>query len=641
MIKKQIQTNKITIDDFLVILNTNLEDEELNISFQTIKKRELSYFAFHAANRYHSFIITQKNKKERLIKSPALRLKDIQQRINSYLQSCFLPHHNSHGFLPSKSIVTNARPHINKSHILNMDLKDFFPSVEFRRVKIVLELSPFNFTDELAFLVANLCCDEGVLPQGAPTSPILSNIVCQRLDRKLNKLAKQNRIKCTRYADDITFSSNRNIFTPFFIQKVVSIIETENFRVNDSKTRILNKGQRQEVTGIIVNQKLNIKREYIKEVRQILHNCKSKGIEKAMYLYQENGGENCSERNFFLMLKGRIEHIGLVRGKEDGIYRKFLDKLIKIKPSMNTKKIQIEEFIIDILKHNPNETTFFLEKFKRSEGLKFLTHDFDKSGELFERENILKIANEEFEIFAPREKNIIKSSLRSRVNDFAFNKKSEKWFFDKEEYSLNWYSKQVIEWCLSNPYHHPINNETFYKAMFLPFKNSIEVRSPQLEGLIKTKLIEKLGKYFSEFFITYENLDKANFYTDVDAFLSGLGSLFSSIKQRCIEGSEKRELKISFSRKTDETGRKRIIRIIHVGSETNKSLKDKRELFGGDFYAAEQSFFQICDWSIISKNADKEVNKINILFNSKYHKTHEKINEKEIEGFTHELTFYS
>jgi hypothetical protein len=205
-------------------------------------------------------------------------------------------------------------------------LKDFFPSIEFRRVKTVLELNPFNLSNEnerIAFVIANIVTYKNYLPQGAPTSPIISNIVTQKLDRKLTKFCFQERVRYSRYADDLTFSCNVDIFNDKFIQEITQIIEQENFKVNPQKTRIRNSMARQEVTGLVVNQKVNVKREYLQSVRAMLNNWDKRGADYAQSKYVIHKKKIEQNINFKNALRGHIDFIGSIKGKESSIYLKL------------------------------------------------------------------------------------------------------------------------------------------------------------------------------------------------------------------------------------------------------------------------------------------------------------------------------
>ncbi len=294
---------------------------------------KLNYFAFHQRGRYKVFKISKRNGQVRKIKSPRPYLKVIQKCINIMLQVKFTSHHASHGFLNGKSIVTNASKHVYKTFVLNIDITNFFESVDFRRVKTVLGLQPFNLSEirePIAFLISNLCCDKGSLPQGAPSSPILTNIVCQRLDRKLFQLSKEFGAKYTRYADDITFSCNNEIFDFMFMNQLEEIIVSEGFKINSSKTRIQCNKDRQEVTGIIVNKKVNVARKFVREIRAILHNYEYKGQQRTQEIFVENWkNPNQKAPQFDISLKGKIDYLGMVRGKKDPLYLKYKTHYVK------------------------------------------------------------------------------------------------------------------------------------------------------------------------------------------------------------------------------------------------------------------------------------------------------------------------
>jgi RNA-directed DNA polymerase len=175
----------------------------------------------------------------------------------------------------------------------------------------------------MAFLLSNLCCHDGVLPQGSPTSPLLTNIICQRLDRKLSQFGKANRAVYTRYADDISFSSNQPVFSDSFINQVKEILVTEGFAVNSAKTRLQHHRQRQVVTGIKVNEKLNVDRTLIRTIRAILHNA------KRSWDFAQDEFDRAWDKskgpvpNFISSVRGQIEFIGMVRGKDDITYQKY------------------------------------------------------------------------------------------------------------------------------------------------------------------------------------------------------------------------------------------------------------------------------------------------------------------------------
>ena len=188
----------------------------------------------------------------------------------------------AHGFIKGRSIVTNAREHVGKSIVLNVDLQDFFPNISIATVVGLFEW--MGYPKDVAWHLAMLCtCPYGrrrALPQGSPTSPAISNLICWKLDRRLTGLAKRFKARYTRYADDLTFSGDANFALSLgnFLPLLKGICEDEGFRINPRKTRFMRRCARQTVTGLVVNDKPNITRKELRTLRAILHNCKAKGV---------------------------------------------------------------------------------------------------------------------------------------------------------------------------------------------------------------------------------------------------------------------------------------------------------------------------------------------------------------------------
>lgn len=222
-------------------------------------------------------------------------------------------------------------------------MKDFFPSVHFGRIRAVLQLYPFRLKPEYAHVVANFCCFESKLPQGAPTSPIITNIVCQKLDYKLVQLAKEHHCYFTRYADDITFSCDKARFDDEFLKKLDEIVKAEGFVINEKKTRIQKRAFRQEVTGVTVNEKLNLQPDYIRNVRAMLHNWEKYGYEianaKFAKFYPKEKGflRNKIIPPLESVVSGKIMFLGMVRGKEDALYLRYSNQLKTLTDLKNTK----------------------------------------------------------------------------------------------------------------------------------------------------------------------------------------------------------------------------------------------------------------------------------------------------------------
>jgi RNA-directed DNA polymerase len=282
---------------------------------------------------YQRFQIPKKSGGYRLIQAPGHILMYAQSRLNFYLQNYYhlIAPKGVYGFVinPTKSvsfcnIVENAKIHVNQKYVLNLDLKDFFPSILAYRVKELFQSDDFRFNEKVATALALLVTYEGKLPIGAPTSPVISNFICLELDDMLQSYCDTNKINYSRYADDLTFSSNQEI-TKFQIHDLMVIISANQFEINKKKTRLKTNSRKQTVTGLVVNEKVNIDRKTIKMVRAMLHDALQNGIAKAAKRHFKNNNQisNRSEAYFMNRLDGYINFIGQVRGKEDALYLKF------------------------------------------------------------------------------------------------------------------------------------------------------------------------------------------------------------------------------------------------------------------------------------------------------------------------------
>ncbi len=289
---------------------------------------------------YHSFHIPKKKGNARLITAPESKLLMDQQRLNLFLQSVYYFHRPPcvHGFViaaeddaESLNILTNAKAHLKSPYLLNMDLKDFFPSISTPRIVQLLQSPPFSYNRELAAIIALLCTYEKKLPTGAPTSPVLANFAFRETDSILIDFSKTHNLTYTRYADDLTFSSESPI-TEETIKKIEEIIHSNGFVVNAEKTRLQTRYDRQTVTGIIVNEKLNINRRYIRNIRAILYDLSTNGIDKSVKKYF--GIDECDEifvHKFICSVAGKIEWIEQVKGTSNPTYEWFRDNFVKTK----------------------------------------------------------------------------------------------------------------------------------------------------------------------------------------------------------------------------------------------------------------------------------------------------------------------
>jgi retron-type reverse transcriptase len=448
---------------------------------QPFKLRQLTWYGSPKlrVERYKEFSIKKKSGTERKIHSPVKGLKTIQRCLSVILECVYEPHPAAMGFVTGRSIVDNAALHTGNRYVYNIDLKDFFPSVDQARVWKCLQLEPFNLVrrepesdviraslnpinllnlsehvkvsiperkasvifsevkgglrtgrhsfhlvtgekvnysirktsgedcmtatigiekevmdaaekmtssvikgkipnirkvriatlithalvhqrkifgkdnrGSLANLIASLCCTEmevermdekgewtkvrkNVLPQGAPTSPILTNIVCRKLDHRLNGVAKRFGLRYSRYADDITFSSMHNVYHEGgdFVKEITRVITEQGFHIKESKTRLQKDGHRKEVTGLLVNEKANVSKRYVKQLRMWLYYWERYGYDKASILFtmdyiRDKGHVKSKRVNMINVIEGKLRFLRMVKGVEDrtfsSLYERFL-----------------------------------------------------------------------------------------------------------------------------------------------------------------------------------------------------------------------------------------------------------------------------------------------------------------------------
>lgn len=225
-------------------------------------------------NCYFTFTIPKKSGGERTINAPNDKLKGVQVKLANALweyqkglwRKRGISSKLSHAFEKNKSIITNARPHRNKCYVLNLDLEDFFNCFHFGRVRGYFEKNrDFMLSREISTVIAQLTCYNGCLPQGAPTSPIITNLICQIFDMQVLKIAKKYKLTYTRYADDLTFSTNEKTFSDIqetFIEELKKTIKSAGFSINKKKTRLQYSVSQQKVTGLVVNKKVNVYRNF-------------------------------------------------------------------------------------------------------------------------------------------------------------------------------------------------------------------------------------------------------------------------------------------------------------------------------------------------------------------------------------------
>ncbi|MDQ2769894.1 MAG: reverse transcriptase family protein [Bacteroidota bacterium] len=317
--------------------------------------------AYKKPNRYLSFRIKKSQPGQfRDIKAPARGLKRLQQLLLLCFTASF-PHidKSAHGFVSGRSVLTNAKPHAGRRFVFNTDIKEFFPSTTIGRVAKMLQLPPISMSATVAGLVANICCDAGSLPQGAPTSPFLTNLVCQRLDRKLRQLAAEHHCCYTRYADDITFSSNRRISLNLR-HAIGLVLQADDYTQHEKKIRLQTRSMRQEVTGVIVNQHPNVSREYRRAVRAALHqwqhHCPQEIAQTHLLPSRDPNGPippAQSPPQPLKVLSGKIAYLGMIRGSTDALYLAMATKLASLTNkdfSELLEELKLEEIIAQLEK---------------------------------------------------------------------------------------------------------------------------------------------------------------------------------------------------------------------------------------------------------------------------------------------------
>ncbi|MEZ0153382.1 MAG: reverse transcriptase domain-containing protein [Candidatus Reddybacter sp.] len=280
---------------------------------------------------YETFEIPKKNGGTRVINAPKRQLKSIQSRLKILLEKLYKPHPAAAAFIEGRGIVYNASKHVKRAAVFNIDLKGFYDQIHFGRVRGLLMAKPYSLRKDTAQLIAHICCVGGVLPQGAPTSPVISNMISRRLDKELSYLAKNNRAQYSRYADDITFSfitlRDNSIYATINgvepHQTLVNIINENGFSINEEKTRLQTFKERQVVTGLKVNQKINVDRRFIRTTRAMIFSLNS-GVDAANEKYKEKFKADVGRVQF--VTYGRLNYIGMVKGRESSTYQSLAAK---------------------------------------------------------------------------------------------------------------------------------------------------------------------------------------------------------------------------------------------------------------------------------------------------------------------------
>lgn len=286
------------------------------------------------AKKYLVFDIPKKTGGTRTIKAPVDQLSLLQSRLAELLAECVeeLIKDNprywtaSHGFRKNRTIVSNANVHRKKRYVFNIDLADFFGTINFGRVRgYFIKDNSFGLDPAVATVIAQIACHENALPQGSPCSPVISNLVANILDARLLRLAKASGCTFTRYADDLTFSTNKTIFPSEIANELAgakwevgeqlqNLIERSGYKLNTAKTRMSLRKSRQTVTGLVVNEKPNISQDYYRFVRAMCHSVFMTGT---WYRPIPVEGTVSVPIGSLRPLEGMLSHIHFVRARRD------------------------------------------------------------------------------------------------------------------------------------------------------------------------------------------------------------------------------------------------------------------------------------------------------------------------------------
>jgi RNA-directed DNA polymerase len=409
-------------------------------------------FVQHKKKYYKQFKIKKKNGRTRTIYAPTNPLKQVQKDLNYILQDVYgeIRPESTFGFCKlggdqPNGIFRNAFAHVNQRRIFSVDLRNFFPSIHTYIIEQLFCGPPFNKVYSVSKFLTEIVSYRDALPQGAPSSPIISNFICLQLDLKFLSLSKEKGWNYSRYADDLTFSS-QHWFTKEDYYLVTQTIKSLGFKVNYSKIRFKGNCSRQKVTGLIVNKKVNVDRRYIRSLRAMLHNCLTKDIGQVIQTNREERNpplfysERPSVSLKLLSLLGRINFVGAIRGKSDPIYQKYLAEFYKIKytPIIVRNEAKIEKVtVIDqprtipLKNSNLNPENFIIVSIKK--GVK-------RSYYLVERQKLFSFQKLRSGIFAYLDGSILELWERDKnetikadhmwnmsSNDFVFGNKSIKY----------------------------------------------------------------------------------------------------------------------------------------------------------------------------------------------------------------------
>lgn len=705
-----------TKEDLLQLLN---EAKPLIYGEKTIPfdLKQLTWYANPklSVKRYTEFKIIKKSGSERSIHAPVKGLKALQKTLSLILQCIFQPHQAAMGFVAGKSIVDNAKLHAGSKYVYNIDLKDFFPSVDQARVWKCLQLRPFNLKNDtkdsnriqLANILAAICCTEmeverksvggewelvkrNVLPQGAPTSPVITNIVCQRLDYILTGVAKRFGLNYSRYADDITFSAMYDVFKAEgdFQKELQRIITEQGFHIKESKTRLQKDGYRKEVTGLLVNVNVNVQQRYIKQLRMWLYYWERYGETRAynFFLQQylaDKGHIVKGKPNMTNVIRGKLDYLKMVKGGENELYLKLRGRFDKLTASNIESKTISEEAIAT--KTDTNQIKIILEVYQSPEKNEKLNksihipkdtvlpstiivpnsieefeevHEDNKANKLFPHNPMYTIS------FLKKFKMGDGSGFKELVHDVILSDETMQEILNKVKNHPNFIYHYKNEW-ISNvsylnegivfevrklidlfeqeglPYFlktgkHPFNNDQKYSDFGLKFKKSYRYGS----GKEYSKLQSDIADVFAEMNLTKCNLQfvpserifniRSNFFTWEPSIFKGLRFIFQGIRDHLnINGialNEEKTIQIEAEDINLQGLRFLELRIIDFKSQANLN-SEKLLHFLKESNPYKKDFRNLCDWIIECDFLEESPKRFNLLLAPEYSQSFQEIEE--------------
>jgi len=537
------------------------------------------------------------------------------------------------------------------------------------------------------------------LPQGAPTSPVITNIVCQKLDYLLSGVAKRFGLKYSRYADDITFSSMHNVYQPEseFLKELHRIIAEQNFHIKESKTRLQKDGYRKEVTGLLVNEKANVQQRYIKQLRMWLYYWERYGYERAsrFFLQQyivDKGHVRNGKPDMANVISGKLDYLIMVKGADNELYQKLktrFEKLTGKVASVSKNLIEIEEAeisntplmklllclteqpmvvseekIIDVptkvkaeekpipVFHKPKELVALLKNFSVNDSaLKYTTHSWDagRDANMFkDLSEFLSIAKFQYSEFSYALKGL-SENLNGKIYNFLFNKEIAKsgWgdINPKKRIYFGWSSPELLEACKNDI---SLNPEDFILPekfqiqrsgkTLQKFKHIIDVFKNEIEVRDENSaLLNLILQKHDNYLISFSAPKVSNL--ENKTFYTDIQWLGKAL-DLIFEGIQKypQHPVVEYA-VTENNNDRLVLTILHRNSFKNglSIYDDKLNLKRGDFSTIKDKLQNLCDWSIESEFAEGAY-RINYLVSDNENPAYEKI--MSAEGFKHILTFY-